>query len=482
MALQFEFYREVDIAGELGGCIHYYDEYGQSIFLQDGDMQTQVALVDDGRWDLAEYEATQEIGEFDYSGLRFDHPHNGIVYGTATNGTEIWFLRYVYLKNISSIVKQGEWTEQIDNQIKQFNLRLMNIDGDLFSDDFSLFNPGHRLRARFRSGDSEPYIIGTTYLDETDFDEYSDTINVSSRNNLGFFLEEQTFDELNTFAGARVDIYTQILLQAGITDYLIQNNEDIITLEFEAETNILNGLNQHLDEYGWKLTELPGQKVIIGDDDFIKDYNPNGTYTFSGDEEVYKRKSRKNADVAYSRICIKREDGEKVFKEINNWEFWNINTRKTKYYNVAEDYSLESMELLADRLAEELQYVGIGEEFSGLIRPQIQVGDVASIFYTGDLESLNLGLITQVSHIFGIDGFRTDFSIDSGGVANESGANIYSRAKPLDGYNRKQRITDFIGIKADKRISGFNIISSNVVTNNLIEAISITPASIIKII
>jgi hypothetical protein len=482
MSLQFDFYREVGTNLELGACIHYYDEYGQSLFLDGTEIATQIAFVDEGQWENADYSDDISIVDYGYNNMRFDHPSNGMFYGIATDGAEVWLLRYVYKANISKIVKQGNWREQVDNQIKQQNLKIKNIDRDLFIDDYSLFNPGHRLSTRFFIGNSEPYLIGTTYLDDFNFDAYSETVSLSSRNNLGFFLKNQTFDELNSFAGARINVYEEILIQAGITSYRIQNTDDVITVEFEPNTSILDGLNSHLEELNWRLVELPNQMVIIGDDDFIKDYKPQGTYVFNGDTEVFMRQSKKNSDGTFKRVGVLRADGEAVYREVDNWQFWNIGDRKTKYYNVDEETSIEDMEQLAERVANELKYVGIGEQFSGMIRPQIEVGDISSIFYEGDLEATNLGLITEISHTFGEQGFRTDFSVDSGGEVNEIGEFVFTRARSLDGLNRKQRILDFMQITADKRISGFNVSSATTSTTTLIETVSTAPVSVIRII
>ena len=79
------------------------------------------------------------------------------------------------------------------------------------------------------------------------------------------------------------------------------------------------------------------------------------------------------------------------------------------------------------------------------------VGDVAAIYDDGDAEAVSLGLVTELRHTFGDGGFSTEFSVDSGGqVATASGATT-TRNAALRGYNRKQRMTDFIGVQMDRR-------------------------------
>jgi hypothetical protein len=141
------------------------------------------------------------------------------------------------------------------------------------------------------------------------------------------------------------------------------------------------------------------------------------------------------------------------------------------------------MEILADIMVSELQYVGMGEEFSSPIRPQLQVGDVADIFYDGDVQSTTLGIITQVTHSFGKDGFRTDFSLDSGGTTTDANDYTITKTAILNGYNRKQRVSDFIGIVAEKKVTSVYSGGGQVIVQGSVpEAASITPASILRIL
>ena len=95
----------------------------------------------------------------------------------------------------------------------------------------------------------------------------------------------------------------------------------------------------------------------------------------------------------------------------------------------------------------------MSEAFTSPIRPQLLVGDVASVYYTGKSESTSLGVITDITHHFGESGFFTDFTVDSGGVVTD-GENytVISRSAVLKGYNRKQRLADLIRVVADKSI------------------------------
>jgi hypothetical protein len=246
---------------------------------------------------------------------------------------------------------------------------------------------------------------------------------------------------------------------------------------------ILEGLNTTLKTLGWRMVELPDGYIVIGDETFISGYNSNGRYTFNGGKEVFTRQTSKNADVAYTRVCVRNQEGLMVYRPVPCWSYWNIGARKTKYYDAPEGYTVADMEILADIMVSELQYVGMGEEFSSPIRPQLQVGDVADIFYDGDVQSTTLGIITQVTHSFGKDGFRTDFSLDSGGTTTDANDYTITKTAILNGYNRKQRVSDFIGIVAEKKVTSVYSGGGQVIVQGSVpEAASITPASILRIL
>ena len=84
------------------------------------------------------------------------------------------------------------------------------------------------------------------------------------------------------------------------------------------------------------------------------------------------------------------------------------------YVNVAEGTSLTDAEEYAEELAGRLSNVGKIESFTGPFKPYIVVGDEAVIIDESGSEEL--GLITEITHKFGKDGFYTDFTVDSGGT------------------------------------------------------------------
>lgn len=492
MDLIWDFYRKVGNGQAPGGCVHYFDTNTQSFFLDNGTIKTLTGEVESGHWKKSVLNAEVDTGDFGFSRMGFDHPHNGTLYGVATDGSDVYFVRYVYSMDLSGMYDTGDWQEQIDNQIKSLNLSVKNLSADLFSLENTLFNPGGKITVQFTAGDSEPYDIGTAYIDDVDFDAYVSTVPVSARNSIGTYLADQSFDDRNSYSGGRSTVLKAILMDAGIegSKILIKADDTFISLQFESQTTILDGVNNTLNAIGWRMIELTDGRIIIGDEEYIAGFNVNGRYTFNGGNQVFKRRTNKNADAAYTRVCVTdSENTVAVYRNVPYWRYWYMGQRKTKHFTAPEGYDLPQLEAMAESLADELQYVGIGENFISPIRPQLQVGDVAEIYYEGDTESTSLGIITQVKHLFGKSGFTTDFSLDSGGSATDASGYLITdpvmtkASTALFGYNRKQRITDFIGITAERKATAVYSGGGQVaVTNVMPEAVSVTAASILKIL
>lgn len=450
--LVWDFYRTIDTVDSVGGNVHYYDEAAQRLYLNDG-IATNVTEVMEGHWETAEYGNEIIIDDTPYTLLSVDHPHNGILFMTATDGENLFYLRYVYAQEIGDLVESGTWKTQIDNPIAQISLQIQNISAAMFTDKSTLFNPGSKLELSFRLGDSDPYPMGVAYIDQVPYDRLSTTVSISGRNSIGFCLKDQTFDLDNEFEGYSHEIFAAVLELAGLTNYAIEPGTGQIPFTFDRSKTLLDGLMEMLEVYiGWKLAELPDGKILLGRDSFINTYQANSYYTFEGEREVFSRKTSKSADAAYTHVLVTGKDelGEEhtpIKLAVNHFDFWALGTHKTCHVQAPDGLTLEDFEAFADDAALRLQYVGIGESFVGPLRPQLLVGDVAEVYYTGESVGTSLGLITEVTHTFGGKGFMTDFSTDSGGVATDGESyTVISRAATLSGYNRRTRLADLIKV------------------------------------
>jgi hypothetical protein len=454
MSLVWDFYRALGTVDSSGSVVHYYETSSQSIYLS-GGLATQVGKVPEGHWRESDLGEMIYITDDSFSLLTADHPANGILHMAATDGTKLYFLRYVYAMDISAMCESGTWKAQNDNAITQMSISVKNVGAATFASEATLFNPGAKLTLALQMGNSEPYPLAVAFLDEVDYEQTADTVPISGRNVTGYKLASQTFDLNNSFTGYSHEIAAAILDLAGVEDYEIQPGLGAKPFIFSYDTKILDGLKEMFAYYTvWRMAELPDGKIVIGYEDFVTNRVANSYYEFNGEKEVFKRKTKKAADAAYTHVLVTGDDGiDPVYLEVSHFPFWALGGHKTAHIKAPSGLTAAQLAEYATAVASELQYVGMSESFSSPIRPQLLVGDVASVYYTGDTESTSLGVITDITHSFGETGFFTDFTVDSGGVVTD-GENytVISRSAVLAGYNRKQRFADLIKVVADKSI------------------------------
>ena len=110
----------------------------------------------------------------------------------------------------------------------------------------------------------------------------------------------------------------------------------------------------------------------------------------------------------------------------------------------------------------ELQFVGVGEQLYGPIRPELLVGDIAQISEDGGSTATVTGVVTEVKHKLGGSGYFTTVVTDSGGAIMEVETDeevpetkeVTTPAKKHPtGGNRRRRISDAVKklVKPDSR-------------------------------
>lgn len=459
--LVWEFYREIstDSAAVPIGVAHYYDENAQTFYLNDG-LVTKTTVVDDGHWTASTLSDEVSIEEHAYSILGFDHPSNGTLYWAATDGTTLMFMRYIYAMDLSPFTESWSWVSQNDNAIAQFSADVQNLGPDIFTNESTLFQPGARVILKVAMGDSQPYSIGVAWIDECDYDVASDTIPISGRNSIGYFLKDQTYDDNYTFTGISSDIMAAILAYAGVTKTNIQTGTGTFPFTFNPSDTILDGIETMLsaystDTYEWKIAELPDGTVCVGYANWLSTLLPNTYYSFDEGKDVFKRKTTKLSDSSYTAIRATGKDSSgndltPVTVTVNNFKYWSLGSHRTNHLQAPDGFTQTQLQTWAEKQAEKYQYIGIGEDFTGPFRPHLIVGDIAEV--VEDDVGTSLGLITEVRQVFSkTDGFRTEFFVDSGGVSTD-GENyiIYSRAAEVSGFNRRQRVIDLVRYIAKK--------------------------------
>ena len=462
--LVWDFYRKVEdtSASNLGGVIHFYDEMSQSLWLPvSGGIMTNIADIEDGHWKNAEVQNTIDIATPDYTSLALDHAYNGVLFGVATLGNELVYLRYVYAMDCSHIIDSGSLNYSNDNSVVQLRANLMNVDEVIFNSEMTVFQPGAKATFKIIVGEEQPVNMCVAFLDSIDYNILSETVPISGRNSIGFKLMESTFDDISELSGTIKAVTEQIFILAGIQNYRIEENNSERTHEFKPNQSFLSGLEQIFAYYNWKLVEMPNGELIAGTASFISNYLSNSYYSFDSGE-LFKRRTKRSSDATYTKVRvtgkdINGNDLNPVTVEVKNYTNWALPTNKTYHTTVNDGYTQSELQNYAEELAESLRYVGVGEDFTGSIKPQLLVGDVAGSLNEDGTMTI-LGIVTSVKHRFGKQGYFTDFSTDSGGIVIDSRSNIVTVTKNnLNGYNRKQTLKDLIqvasGGSSDSQVS-----------------------------
>lgn len=334
-------------------------------------------------------------------------------------------LIYEFAFEMESYLESGTIKHSMDTSINAFTLSLGNpinenpeYEGNVaISEESSLLSPGSKVEFELIMGDSEPYPLGTFYTDRSDFNLLSETINVNGRNIIGKALIDQSFDEENIYPYTVLhEIVTNILFRANISpdEMFVENTGVYAGYQFDANMSYLGGLNEILKALdSWQIKELVDGTVVVGSLNYAG-FARNTAYTFHRDKDIFTRGIVRDDQEAYRRVCVHNQDFSiKVYKDVATYSGWNLQANKTLYINVPVGTSLLDAENYAAQIANKLQYVGKIESFTGPFRPQLLLGDEAVIISSKG--STSLGLITEITHRFGKDGFYTDFTVDSGG-------------------------------------------------------------------
>lgn len=456
--LVWDFYRSVEGASGLGGVVHYYDESSQSLWLSSG-IKTNLADIPEGHWETASVKVAQSIGTPNYSSLELDHAYNGVLFGVAKLGNKIEYLRYVYSFDCSDIISSGSMNYDENNNTSQIQANLMNINKDIFINESTVFQPGARINFKIIVGNETPIDMFTGYLDSVDFNISSKTVPISGRNNIGFKLTQSTFDTNVNMLSNPYDAVNLIANLGNISKIIVQNTSVKRRFIFKPDQTLMSGLEQITELFSdWKIIELPDGTIVVGSSSFIKSYQNTGYYIFKKDS-LFKRKIKKSCDASYTKVRVTgKDENDKdltpVTVNVNMYNQWELPTNKTYHETAPDGLTQSELESYANEIAQRLQYIGIGEDFTCSLQPQICIGDIAAVD-NEDNTSTVIGLITSIKHKFGKSGFFTEFSTDSGGLTMEEDGNLSTYTKKyLNGYNRKQTLKDLIQVASGSSNAG----------------------------
>lgn len=369
----------------------------------------------------------------------------------------------VYSK-FSDYIKSGTVSSKYDDY--SYNMSLTLIKADETLDYNSHFTPGAKiiLWASFGrnviSGINIPLFSG--HVDECSWDEDGEEFTISATSNINHLLKECTMGDINELSGLCHDVGGTIMDLAGVATYFITEGTYEWTYTYKSSDTCLAALEQMYpifpkdgyDQPGFGILESPAGYVVFGywrdRMDETKHGVPVGNYIFNVGSECFALSTRMCGDKCYSKVYAngKAADGvdlEEVKVDVTNFDGWDIPENKI-YHATFNGYTMQEMlQDWAETIALELQYQGVTRDFTGPFRPQLTVGDIATMQFDNDTPQ---GVITSITHHVGMDGFSTDFSVDSGGTY--SAISGWSSQMKANGYNRRQKLADTVHEMAEQ--------------------------------
>lgn len=465
--------KRADAVDGLGGVAEYFTTDAQSLYLHDG-VAVKNMTIDEGHWESATPGDEVKLGTDGYTQTSWTHPAMGSLYGSAIlDGDEkdaVYLLRYTYARDLGHMVSSAKWGMQVDNPIAQMSAQIKNYDSDAFTKPSTLFVPGARVDVGLTMGDSAIYRLGMVHLDEIDFKYNSVSVSISGRNATGYILNDSTFNASGKKTGTVSSVTEWVLEYFGITDYAVEQNDTAFSLEYEPSYTGLKALQDVCDRVSgledgtdWDMEEMWDGTIVVGFNSFRASYLPKQVYKF-GRGELFKRSSSKIIDGAYSKIfCTGRDsngnDLTPVCLDVTTWKHWNVVPNKTYFPPTLENTTQLELARYAAAMAKQIKRTGLNESYNSTIRPQLLVGDYATVVEGND--ETDIGIITQVSHTMGERGYFTDFVADSGGdkkslVTRSASDLVYTSARRNSGDNRTKRLIDFIRSTAQQVVRSSN--------------------------
>lgn len=436
-----------------GGLVHYCTEQAQSLFISDGSVKSQLQDVPEGHWDIWDWSSAETVA--DYERIAIDHPANGTVYGVGVDGNRLYFLRWQYAEDIGNHLQDATWKTANDNGIAQFSATLDNWDEDKIFAENSIFQPGSKIEVRAAMGDNgDPVILGQINVDEISYEAKSDTVDISGRNNIGYFLSADTTPEWKMNGTRNTNIRAIISLWSSFKNVVVQANSDTFPYDLAKGTTVRSAIENIGADINWTMFETPSGQVVVGDRYFRNRYLQHGIYRFNWKHSTFSRTIKRNMDPAYKSVCVSGVDtnGEElndVTVAIPHYSSWKRPGRKIKYIDAPDGLTQSQLQSYAQTEAQKLMCVGITQEFTGPFRPQLTIGDVIQIYDEESPLGSLAGLVTSVTHNMGRAGFTTTFTVDSGGMYSGSGSISYDASS--NGLTREQTVTDLVNTAIDRK-------------------------------
>jgi hypothetical protein len=362
-------------------------------------------------------------------------------------------------------IKSGTISCTYDNFAYSLNLTLIRGNINIYGN--RLFVPGARVNVLVGYGpDSEyaeppiPLFSGT--IDEMDMDPDGETFSISATSDITHLLKETSMNEISTLTGYSHVVGEVIMDQAEVPDYHVTWGTYEWTYVYKPNDSCLSALEQMYpifpkDGYGdpgFGILEKPGGGVVFG---YWRDLTgasygvPVGQFSIDS-KDCYSINIRMTGDKCYSKVRAtgKAADGFDLIPvtvPVHNVFFFDVPINKIYHANFNGYTMQDDLQDWAETIASELDYQGIIATLSVPFRPNWTVGDIITITGNEFLAQIR-GVITSITHNVGLDGFKTDITINTNGV--DTAITGWTSQMKYNGYNRRQKLDDIVKEIADQ--------------------------------
>jgi len=435
--MQIPFQELIEItSGSFPDVVQFYDTSAEVFFIDPlGDMIGTPIKKINGIYSDPQLEAPNNISkDTNHTNLEIKTINGFGMAGSYKSDDTHKMIIYEFAYELDVFLNDSSLKYQLNNPINTFNLSLENpIDeGSDFgynvaiSENHALLEPGSKILLEFRAGESEPFDMGVMYIDRSSFSLLGQTASCEGRNLIGKALKDQTLDEQNVFPYDYIhEILETLLINANLNSdqYIIEQSTIQNSFSFNSKTTTLDAIFEVLKvTLNWTIEENTDGTIVIGSPSFYA-FEQRSTYTFYRNKDIFSRDITRDDNEAYRRVCVQtNSESVKVYKDVIAYKGWNLQSKKTLYVDVPEGTSLYDATAYAEEIAARLENVGKIESFSGPFRPQLLHGDGAVII---DENSTLLGLITEIEHKPSKNGWKTLFTVDSGGQLNKGRISDY---------------------------------------------------------
>lgn len=413
-------------SGSYPDVVQFYDTSAEIFSITAGDMLGIPIKKLDGEYGTPQLETVLDVSQDSNLAHLEIKTLNGFgMAGSYKSENNHKMIIYEFALELEDYLENGTIKLTIDNPIVSTSLTLANpIDESsdkqlnvAISEKEALLSPGAKVQYLFGMGDSEDIEMGTYYVDRSDFSPLRPDVGIDGRNLIGKALSDQTLDENNQFGYELIHLIIKTMFEnanLNTDQFLIEDTTAMNSFSFDPNTSVLDASKEIFKALiNWKMEELNDGTVVVGSPSFTH-FTQAGIFTFNRGTDIFSRDITRDDMDAYRRVCVHTSDfSVKVYRDVASYTGWNLQANKTLYVSV-QDGMIESQAIAyADELAIRLENVGKIESFTGPFRPHLMPGDYAHI--VSDSGTEDIGVVTEVTHSFGKQGYKTDFTVDSGG-------------------------------------------------------------------